>query len=77
MHGVMLEMAGMATGLLAYAVWRGVLAWRDAHRASTRSDRRARLDGLLAPYDSLTLVPIPVRDEQRELPPNVYPLRRR
>jgi len=78
MHNVMLEVAGVACGLLAYATARGVLALRDARRASTRTTRGRRLDGLLAPYDKLTPIPIRVRDgERRALPANVYPLRRR
>jgi hypothetical protein len=74
MHNVMLEMAGVASGLLAYAIGRSLLAWRAGHREIARAGRRDRLDGLLAPYDHLTVVPIPARDE---LPANVVRLRRR
>jgi hypothetical protein len=70
-HNLLIDVVGVAAGLGAYAVVHGLRTRRGMRRAG---ERRDRLEGLLAPYDGLTVVPVRVRDE---LPANVYQLRRR
>ncbi len=71
MHDLMIDLLGATGGVACYGIARIMLGRRGARRDNAR---RVRLDGLLSPYDGLTVQPIPVRDE---LPPNVLRLRPR
>ena len=75
MHNLLLDVLGVAGGLAGYGALRATFGRLGAPRRSARSAAgRDRVDGLLAPYDRLTMCPIPVRDE---LPSNVVRLRPR
>ena len=73
MRNLLLDVTGVASGMAVYACARTLLARRGGARAVAR---RTQLEGLLAPYERMVPVPLPVvaRDE---LPPNVYRLRPR
>ncbi len=66
MQGVMLEAAGIASGVAAYGVGRWVLAVRDTYRDSVRHERHEMLDGLLAPYESVGVGVIDLRTDDAD-----------
>jgi hypothetical protein len=75
MHNLLLDGLGVAGGLAVYGALRATFGRLGGPRRGARvAAGRERVDGLLAPYERLTVCPIPVRDE---LPANVRRLRPR
>ncbi|HEY1739306.1 MAG TPA: hypothetical protein VGI86_11375 [Acidimicrobiia bacterium] len=75
MHNLLLDVFGVGGGVAVYGALRATFGRFGAPRRNARAAAgHQRVDGMLAPYEGLTMCPIPVRDE---LPANVLRLRPR